>query len=58
MMYDKIYFWIDVMVKWLWMIYVIFIIVEIVLLMIGGMSFFDVVCYLFLIMVIGGYFIK
>lgn len=39
MTHDKTHPRIDVMAKWLWMIYAILTIAETVLLMIGGMSF-------------------
>ena len=42
--HDKTHPRIDVMAKWLWMIYAILTVVETMLLMIGGMSFFDAVC--------------
>ena len=47
MTHDKTHPRIDVMAKWLWMIYAILTIAETVLLMIGGMSFFDAVCHSF-----------
>ena len=46
------------MAKWLWMIYAILTIAETVLLMIGGMSFFDAVCHSFSTTATGGYSTK
>lgn len=56
--YDKVYLCIGVMVKWIWIIYLGLIIIEIILLVVGGMNFFDSVCYFLIIIVIGGYLIK
>lgn len=46
------------MAKWLWMIYAILTVVETMLLMIGGMSFFDAVCHSFSTTATGGYSTK
>ncbi len=56
--HDKTHPRIDVMAKWLWMIYAILTIAETVLLMIGGMSFFDAVCHSFSTTATGGYSTK
>lgn len=58
MTHDKTHPRIDVMAKWLWMIYAILTIAETVLLMIGGMSFFDAVCHSFSTTATGGYSTK
>ena len=56
--HDKTHPRIDVMAKWLWMIYAILTVVETMLLMIGGMSFFDAVCHSFSTTATGGYSTK
>ena len=56
--HDKTHPRIDVMAKWLWMIYAILTIAETVLLIIGGMSFFDAVCHSFSTTATGGYSTK
>ena len=56
--HDKTHPRIDVMAKWLWMIYAILTIAETVLLMIGGMSFFGAVCHSFSTTATGGYSTK
>ena len=56
--HDKTHPRIDVMAKWLWMIYAILTVVETMLLIIGGMSFFDAVCHSFSTTATGGYSTK
>lgn len=56
--HDKIHPKISVMAKWLWTVYSILTIVETVLLVIGGMGWFDAVCHAFGTTATGGFSTK
>lgn len=56
--HDKIHPKISVMAKWLWFIYLLITVTVVVLLMIGGMDFFDAVCHAFATAATGGYSTK
>lgn len=55
---DKIHPKINVMAKWIWIVYLVLTVVETVLLMIGGMNLFDAVCHSFATTATGGYSTK
>lgn len=47
MTHDKIHPKISVMAKWLWTVYLMLTLAEMVLLLIGGMDLFDAACHAF-----------
>ncbi len=56
--HDKTHPKVNVMAKWLWMIYLFLTVAETVLLMLGGMNLFDAVCQSFTTTATGGYSTK
>lgn len=56
--HDKIHPKINVMAKWIWMVYLILTVAETILLTVGGMSLFDAVCQSFATTATGGYSTK
>lgn len=56
--HDKIHPKISIMAKWIWTVYLILTVAETVLLMLGGMSFFDALCHSFSTTATGGYSTK
>lgn len=56
--HDKIHPKISVMAKWLWLIYLLLTGTVVVLLLFGGMNFFDAVCHAFATTATGGYSTK
>lgn len=58
LIFDKFYFCIWEMAKWLWQIYVGLIGFLCIVLLIVGFDFYEVINYVFIMMVIGGFFIK
>lgn len=56
--HDKIHPKISVMAKWIWTVYLLLTIAVVVLLMWGGMNFFDAVCHSFATTATGGYSTK
>lgn len=56
--HDKIHPKISVMTKWIWTIYALLTIVLMVLLLIGGMNWFDAICHAFCTTSTGGYSTK
>ena len=56
--HDKTHPKINVMAKWIWMVYLILTVAETILLVFGGMSLFDAVCQSFATTATGGYSTK
>ncbi|MDD4589106.1 MAG: TrkH family potassium uptake protein [Parabacteroides sp.] len=56
--HDKIKPKINVMAKWIWMVYIILTVAETILLMFGGMNLFDAVCHAFTTTATGGFSTK
>lgn len=56
--HDKIHPKISIMTKWIWTIYTCLTVVLIILLMFGGMNWFDAVCHAFCTTATGGYSTK
>ena len=56
--HDKIHPKISVMAKWLWTVYLMLTLAEMVLLLIGGMDLFDAACHAFSTTATGGYSTK
>ena len=56
--HDKLHPKVSVMAKWLWMVYSILTVVETILLVIGGMGWFDAVCHAFGTTATGGFSTK
>lgn len=56
--HDRTHPKINVMAKWLWIIYLLLTAILTVLLMVGGMNFFDAICHAFTTTATGGYSTK
>lgn len=56
--HDKLHPKVDVMAKWIWIIYLSITVIETILLCLGGMSLFDAVCHSFSTTATGGYSTK
>lgn len=56
--HDKTHPKVNVMAKWLWMVYLVLTVAETILLMLGGMNLFDAVCHSFTTTATGGYSTK
>lgn len=56
--HDKVHPRIGVTAKWIWTIYLVLTISEVILLMVGGMSLFDSICHSLTTTATGGYSIK